>query len=128
MHPHVAFRVPLRFLRAADQRVQLGKEFGDNAQIDRHSEPDGWLGGEEQQLLDLGPDPLGRQIVEQDPSAEGSRRLVECQREARGQLHCAEHAQAVVGKRCWIDHAQPPLREIVAAVERIQILTGEGIP
>ena len=73
VHPDVALGMPLGFLRAADERVQLGKQFLDDAEIQREREPDRRL-RREQQLLDLAPDPLGRQIVERDRAAKSRRR------------------------------------------------------
>ena len=56
--PHVALRVPLRFLLAADQGEHLGEQLRDNAQFQREGEPDRRSRRLEAQLLDLAPDPL----------------------------------------------------------------------
>ena len=61
--------MPLRLLRAADERLQLRKQLGDDAEIQREREADR-RPRREQQLLDLAPDALGRQIVERNLAAE----------------------------------------------------------
>ena len=40
VHPDVAFRMPLRFLRTPGQRVKLGKQRRDDAEIHREGEAD----------------------------------------------------------------------------------------
>ena len=70
VHPDVALRMPLGFLRTADERLQLGKEPVDDAELEREREADRRPFGQEQQLLDLAPDALGRQVVERDPAAD----------------------------------------------------------
>ena len=72
VHPDVAFGMPLRFLRAADERVQLGKQLLDDAELERQREADR-RPRREQQLLDFAPDALGRQIVERNRRGTDSR-------------------------------------------------------
>ena len=48
--------------------------------------------------------------------------------EPRGELHGAQHAQAVVAEGRRIDDAQDAPLEIAAAVERIEVLVGQRIP
>ena len=110
VHPDVAFRMPLRLLRAADERVQLGKQLFDDAEVERQREADR-RPRREQQLLDLAPDALGRQIVERNRAAERARRRSSSVRSKRA-ANCtrAQHAQAVVGERRRIDDAQDAAR------------------
>ena len=100
-------RVPLGLLLAADQRVHLGEEPRHHADLEPEREADRGPARQEQQLLDLAPDPLGRQIVERDGPADRDGRVVGRQLETRGELQRAEHAQAVVGEGARIDDAQP---------------------
>ena len=82
----------------------------------------------EQELLDLSPDPLGREIVELNRPAERARFEVELEIEARHELDRAQHPQAVVRKCPGVDHPQEAPLEVVAAVERIEVLVGQRIP
>ncbi len=50
--------------------------------------------------------PLGRQVVERDRAADRGRLAVERSVEAGRELQGAQHAQAVVGERARVDHAQ----------------------
>ena len=127
VHPHVAFGVPLGLLRAAGERLQLGKQFFDNAE--RHREREADRGPRrENQLLDFRPDPLGRKIVERNRAAQGVSRFIEREVEPGGELDRAQHAQAVVGERHRIDDAEKPAAKVAAAVEWVQVLAGERIP
>ena len=40
VHPHVAFRMPFRFLLAPDKCLQLWKQLVDDAELQRDGEPD----------------------------------------------------------------------------------------
>ena len=60
--------------------------------------------------------------------ADRSRLVVERTLEARGELQRAQHPQAVVGERVGVDHAQAAGGEVVAAVERVEVLAGQRIP
>ena len=111
--------MPLGLLLAADERPQLRQHLIDDAEVEREREADRRPLGLEQQLLDLAPDPLGRQIVERDAPAQRRGVVVERELEARGKLHRAQHAQAVVAERRRIDGAQDAALEIGAAVERV---------
>ena len=82
----------------------------------------------EQQLLDLAPDALGRQVVEWDGAADRERLRLEPRLEAGGELDRAQHAQAVVAERPRIDDAQHAVGEVVAAVERIEVGLAQRIP
>ena len=73
VHPDVAFGMPLGLLRAADERVQLGKEPFDDAEVEREREADRRPRRAEQ-LFEFAPDALGRQIVERDAPADRARR------------------------------------------------------
>ena len=113
VHPDVAFRMPLGLLLAPDERLQFRKQLIDDAELERERESDRRALGAQQQLFDLSPDALGRQIVEADRSAQRLRVVVERQLEARGELHRAQHAQAVVAERRRIDRFENPVVEIV---------------
>ena len=119
--------MPLRLLRAPDQGAQFGKKLADGAEIQREREAHRWPRGE-QQLLELSPDPLGRQIVEGDRPAQRSRVIIELEVESRGELHGTQHAQAVLGERGRIHGAKAADGEVGAAVERIDVLVIERIP
>ncbi len=121
VHPHVAFGMPLRLLRTADQRVQFRQQTFDDAEVECEGEADGRLRCE-QQLLELAPDALGRQVVERNGAADGACLLVERQLEASRELHGTQHAQAVVGEGARIDDAQQAALEIGAPVERIDVV------
>src|SRR5262249_24514814 len=127
VNPHVAFRMPLRFLRAVQQGVQLGEQLLDDTEIEGDREANR-RPRREQQLLELAPDALGGKVVECDAAAEVSSRLVERQFEARRELYAAQDAQAVVGKRLGIDHAQTARLQVAAAVEGVEVFAGERIP
>ena len=126
VHPDVSFRMPLGLLRAAGERLQLREQRCDDAEIEREREADrrAWR---EQQLFELAPDALRRQIVERDAAAQLRGRFVEREVEARRELHRAQDAQAVVGEGVRIDHAQDPAIEIAPAVERVEVFAGQRI-
>ncbi len=125
--PDIALRMPLGFLLAAHERAQLGKELLDDAEVQRQREAARRL-RREQQFLDLSPDTLGRQIVERDRPAQGPRPLVELEVEPRGELHGAQHAQAVLGERGRIDGAKDAPGEVGPAVERVEVLVADRLP
>ena len=54
--------------------------------------------------------------------------VVERELEPRGELHRAQHAQAVVAERRGIDGAQQPALEVGAAVERILVVVRSADP
>ena len=128
VNPHVAFRVPLGILRTVDQRVQLGPEAFDDAEIAREGEADRGARRLAQQLFDFTPDAFARQIVERDGAAQIAGCRIERAVEARRELHRAQHAQAVFAERPCIDRAQDAAFEVGAAVVRIEIFVGERIP
>ena len=109
VNPDVALGMPLRFLRAADERVHLRPEPLDDAELQRERETDATARGLQQQLLDFAPDALGRQIVERNARQDRVRLRVHVQVEPRGELQRAQHAQAVVAERRRIDDAQAPV-------------------
>ncbi len=127
MHPHIAFGVPLRFLLAADERLQFGKQLVDHAEVERKLPADRRALRAQHQLLEFAPDALVRQIVERDRAAERGGVGINRQRESRGELQGAQDTQAVVTKRRGIDHAQASGREVVTAVKRIDDVTGERV-
>ncbi len=106
VHPHVALRMPLRLLRAADERLQLRKQLVDDAEVEGEREADRRSAGEEQQLLDLAPDALGRKIVEGNVSTQILRCGIHLQPEPCRELDSAEHAQAVLDERFGINGAK----------------------
>ena len=120
--------MPLGFLRAPGQRAQLGKQRGDDAEVQGEGPPDRGPRGQQQELLEFSPDALGRQIVERNAAAQCRGAIVDGEFEARGQLHRAQDAQTVVGKRGRIDNAQAAPIEVDAAVERVEIFAAERIP
>ena len=120
--------MPLGILRAVVERHHLRQHLLDHAEVARHGEAERRPFRHEEQLLDLAPQPLGRQVVERDGAAEGARLVIQRACETGGELHRAQHAQAVVGERAWVDHAQPARLEVGTATEGIEILVGERIP
>ena len=128
VHPHVAFRVPLGILFAADQRVQLRPQALDDAEVERELQAERRALRLQEQLLDFAPDALGRQIVQRDGAADRERLRLEPGLEAGGELDRAQHAEAVVTERPRIDDAQHAVGEVVAAVERIEIAFPQRIP
>src|SRR5438094_921373 len=115
--------MPLRLLWAAGERLQLWKEGGDDAEVHRQRKTDG-RPRREQELFDFAPDPLGRQIVERNGPAQRTRLGVELEIETSDELDCAQHPETVVGECAGVDHPQVAPLEVVAAVERIEVLVG----
>ena len=104
--------MPLRLLRAAGERLQLGKQLRDDAEIQREREADR-RPRREQQLLELAPDALGRQIVERDRRGRAPRVASSSVKlEARGELH-ARAARAGCRRRTSADR-----RRAAAAASR----------
>ena len=66
--------MPLGFLRAAVERLELGKELRDDPQLEREGEADGRR-RREQQFFDFTPDAFGRQVVERNLAASDGIRL-----------------------------------------------------
>ena len=108
--------------------LQLGQERVDDAEVQRERETDARAAAPQQQLLDLAPDPFGRQIVERNVDGSSARVSSSRQLESRGELHGAQHAQAVVAEASRIDDAQPPRLQVGAAVERVDVFAGQRIP
>ena len=120
VHPYVPLGMPLGLLRASDECLQLGEQSLDDVQFQCQPQADRRAIGKQQQLLELAPDPLGRQVVERKPArtvppSPGSSRELETGRE----LHGAKHAQAVFAEGRVIDRTQDARREIGAAAEGI---------
>ena len=128
MDPDVAFRMPLRLLRAVDQRRQFREQPVDHPQIPREGEAERRPVGEQEQFFQLAPDPFGRQIVERDRAADGARRLVDLEFEARRELDGPQDAQAVVAEGRRIDHAQAPGAQIAAPPVGIEVLPPQRVP
>ena len=84
--------------------------------------------GLQQQLLDLAPDPFGRQIVERNRAAQRARLRLELALEARRELH-ARAARAGCRRRTSRGSTARRIRrvEVGAAVERIEVLAGQRI-
>src|SRR5205807_4873836 len=116
-----------RFLGTARERLQLGKQLPDDAEIHGECEADGRL-RREQQFFELSPYALGREVVERNVATERARRLVERETEARGELHGAQDTEAVLSKRRRIDGAQQAAIEVLPAMEGIEIFLGERVP
>ena len=62
--PHVALGMPLRFLRAADEGRHFAEQPRHDAEFEAEREADRRTRRPQQELLELGVDPLARQIVE----------------------------------------------------------------
>ena len=121
--PDVPFRVPLGFLRAADERVELGKQPLDDRRSSASAKPIDGRARAQQQLLDLSPDALGGQVVERNAPAQRRRAGIERELEPRGELD-ARAARAGCRRRtsrASTARSSRPL-EISAAVERIDVL------
>ena len=128
MDPDVALRVPLRFLRAVDQRRQLRKQALDDAEVAREGEAERRPRGPQEQLLHLAPDPFGGQIVQRDRAADRPRRLVDLELQTCRELNRTQHAQAVVAEGAWVDHAQALGVQIVTPPMRVQVLPRQRVP
>ncbi len=109
------------------QRLQLGKELRNDAELQRQCQANRWPWREEE-LFDLTPDAFGRQIVQRNGGADCARGIVQREPEARTELQRSENPQAVVRKSRRVDDAQKPPRDVAPAVERIEIFVGERIP
>ena len=119
--------MPLRLLRAADERGQLGPEAGDDIQLERERQPDRRPSRAQQQLLDFSPDAFRRQVVKRDGAQQVLRLCIGRQLESRGELNRAKHPQAVVGEAVGIDDAEPAGGQVVLAVERIEHLARQRV-
>src|SRR6185503_15390442 len=126
VYPDVALGMPLGLLRTSRERQQLGQQLRDHAEVQGEGESNRRTRGK-QQLFELAPDALRRQVVERDAATERSSGLVEREAEPGRELHRAEYAQAVVGEGFRIDHPQQALFEIAPAVEGIEELAGQRI-
>ena len=84
-------------LLAADQRLELG-EMANPAAIAQERQPQRRPRSSEDQLLPLAEDPLWRQTLGFDLSAEFDRLGRGLQLETRGELHAAQDAQRVFGE------------------------------
>ena len=125
--PDVAFGVPLGLLRAPDQRQQLREQARDDLEVERERQPQRGSGGAQQELLDLAPDTLGRQVVEWNAGQQRPRLRVDLKSKSCDELHGAQHAQAVVAEVRRIDDAQAPGLQVGAAVERVVVFAGQGV-
>jgi hypothetical protein len=127
--PDVAFGVPFRFLRTADEGVDLGEELVDDTEIECQGETDRRPAREQQQFFDLPPDALRRQVVERDAAAEFPRGCIHLELEARRELQAAQDAEAIVTERARIDGPEhSALEQIAPPVERIEVGAGQRIP
>ncbi len=128
VHPHVALRVPLGILLAADQRLQLRPQLVDHAEVERQPQAD---------RRPLAPAAAAsrtrpRCARRADRRAEWRGRSPRSRREPRveagRELQRPQHPQAVVAERHRIDDPQHPVGEVVAAVERIEVRLAQRIP
>ena len=101
--PDVAFGMPLGILRAVVERLHLRKDLLDHAELAREREPDRRPLRLQQQLLELAPDALGRQIVERNRRAERRGGGIDGELEPRGKLQGTEDTERVVCERRRID-------------------------
>ena len=127
--PDVAFGMPLRLLRAADERLQLRKQPLDDAELEREREAD-----RRPRRAAAASRSRPRCARPADRRAECSRhsaacRVVERELEARGELD-ARAARAGCRRRTSRDRPARSSRalEVAAAVERIEVLAGQRIP
>jgi hypothetical protein len=98
VHPDVSFRVPLRLLRAADERLNLREQPFDDAEIQRDLPSPRRARCPQQQLLDFSPDAFRRKVVEGKAAAELARVRVEGELEPCRELHRAQDAETVVAE------------------------------
>src|SRR5690606_31604075 len=110
------------------QRHELGQQLVDYAELPGEREADRRTLGAEQQLFELAPDALGRQVVERQAPADVGRGRVDRQFEPCGELDTAQHTQAVVAECRGIDHPENTRLEIGGAAERIDQFAGQRIP
>ena len=120
--------MPLRLLLAPHERVQLRPQERDDAQLESEGEADRGPARLQQQLLNLTPDPLCRQVVERDAAAEGTRAGVDRELEAGEELQRAEHPEAVVAERRRVHHLQPAGGQVVTSSARIVVRVVARIP
>ena len=128
MSPDVAFGVPLRLLRAVDEGRELGEQPLHDAGLARQGEAQRRPRGQQEQLLELAPHPFGRQVVEGGRAAGGAGRFVDLEFQARGELHRAQHAQAVVAEGGPVDHAQALAPQVVASAVGVEVLLAQRVP
>src|ERR1044071_8347031 len=115
------------FLLHALQRVEFGEELGRDDQAVEPTEADGVLRRNDENLLQLAPDALGREVCEVDGEAELYGLPFDLEPEARGELRGAQDAQGVLDEGLRGDGAQqfrlhvcePPMRVDDLAVERV---------
>ena len=106
VHPDVTFGVPLGFLLASDERLELGKQSLDHAELQRELQPDRRLRSLEQQLFEFSPDALSREVIEIEAAADVARAGLEVEVEARGKLQRAQHPERVVAEGDGIHRAE----------------------
>ncbi len=128
VRPDVAFGMPLGLLLAPDERQQLRENPFDDAEIERQAKSDRRPLRLQQEFFNLAPDPLRREIVKRQASAQRRGAFLQCELEPGRELHRAQRAQAVVGERLRIDGAQQAPIEILASRERIFVLAGQRVP
>src|SRR5262249_42724255 len=81
-----------------------------------------------QQLFELSPHALRRQVVERNPPAQIRRCGIESEFQPCGELNGTEDTQAVIAERRRIDHTQQTPPDVAAAVERVEVVAGQRIP
>ena len=128
MCPDVAFRMPLRFLFAADQRLQFGKEPVHDAEVERQGEADRRAARLQEQLADLTPDAFRRKVVQWNRSAQGGGGVFERELETCRELDGAQHSQAVVAERRKVHGPQDSGLEVRTAVAWILVGVCERVP
>src|SRR3954471_2811198 len=128
MNPDVPFGMPLGFLFAADKRADFRKQAVDHTEIECDLEPDGRTCRLQQQLFDLSPDPFGREIVQCNLPAHGTRRFLERKFETCGKLHGAKDSQRIFGKRSHVNGLEYSCGDVAPSVEGVDVLVEERIP
>src|SRR6185369_13647761 len=81
----------------------------------------------QQQLPNLTPDPLSRQIAEIDRAAKLNRLRLDLELKTSGKLRRAQHAQTIVRKRVLRNCTQDALLDVATTFKWIDQLAGEWI-
>ena len=126
--PDVALGMPFGLLRAADERLQLGEQPRDDAELHAPA-PARSTAAAPSSSFSISPQmrSAGRSSSGMSRhSARVSSSSVEL--EPRRKLHGAQHAQAVVAERRRIDDAEKPALDVAAAVAGVEVLAGQRIP
>src|SRR5437867_1481048 len=125
--PDIPFGVPFRILGAALEGAQLRKEALDDAEAIGPLEPERGAPGLEEQLLDLPPDPLDREVAEIDPPAKIGRVIFDGELEAGGELDGAQDPKAVLDEGPGVDRPENPGFQVGLPAPRVDRFAGERV-